>query len=74
LTRALLKRHSHSTVTGLEVDERQHSKNLASPQPGLQFVAAGAQSMPFPDARFDVALMLESLHHVSLSLQGGSTR
>ncbi len=68
MARALLKRHPDSRVTGLEVDERQHAKNLASPQPGLQFVAAGAQAIPFPDASFDLALMLKSLHHVPLPL------
>jgi len=68
LARALLERHPDSKVTGLEVDERQHAKNLASPQPGLRFVAAGAESIPFPDASFDVALMLKSLHHVRLPL------
>ncbi len=57
LARALLARHPDSRVTGLEVDERQHAKNLASPQPGLQFVAAGAQSIPAADASFDMALM-----------------
>ncbi|MDO9073884.1 MAG: class I SAM-dependent methyltransferase [Rubrivivax sp.] len=68
LARALLERHPDSRVTGLEVDERQHAKNLASPQPGLQFVAAGAQSIPVADASFDVALMLKSLHHVPMPL------
>ena len=29
LARALLERHPDSRVTGLEVDERQHAKNLA---------------------------------------------
>ena len=62
--RALLARHPSSQVTGLEVDERQHAKNLAAPQPGLSFVAAGAQAIPAPDAGFDLALMLKSLHHV----------
>ena len=66
LARALLERHPDSRVTGLEVDERQHAKNLATPQPGLQFVAAGAQSIPVADASFDVALMLKSLHHVPM--------
>ncbi len=70
LARSLLALHPDSKVTGLEVDERQHAKNLASPQPGLQFVAAGAQAMPFPDASFDVALMLKSLHHVPMPLLG----
>jgi ubiquinone/menaquinone biosynthesis C-methylase UbiE len=68
LARALLERHPDTRVTGLEVDERQHAKNLASPQHGLQFVAAGAQSIPVADASFDVALMLKSLHHVPLPL------
>ena len=68
LARTLLHRHPDSQVTGLEVDARQHAKNLASPQPGLHFVAGGAQAIPFPDASFDVALMLKSLHHVPLPL------
>jgi SAM-dependent methyltransferase len=68
LARALLARHPRCRVTALEVDERQHAKNLAAPQPGLQFVAAGAQSIPFADAGFDLALMLKSLHHVPLPL------
>lgn len=68
LARALLARHPRCRVTALEVDARQHAKNLAAPQPGLQFVAAGAQSIPFADAGFDLALMLKSLHHVPLPL------
>ncbi|HSN33025.1 MAG TPA: class I SAM-dependent methyltransferase [Ideonella sp.] len=68
LARELLRRHPASRVTGLEVDERQHAKNLAAPQPGLTFVAAGAQSIPCPDASFDLALMLKSLHHVPRAL------
>lgn len=68
LARALLARHPDSHVTGLEVDERQHAKNLAAPQAGLAFVAAGAQAIPCADASFDLALMLKSLHHVPLPL------
>jgi SAM-dependent methyltransferase len=64
LARGLLERHPDSVVTGLEVDQRQHAKNIAAPQPGLHFVAGGAQAIPFPDATFDLALMLKSLHHV----------
>ncbi|MDE2396937.1 MAG: class I SAM-dependent methyltransferase [Burkholderiales bacterium] len=69
LARALLQRHPDSRVVGLETDERQHAKNLASPQAGLRFVAAGAQAIPFEAAAFDIALMLKSLHHVPLPLQ-----
>ncbi|MFP5399092.1 MAG: class I SAM-dependent methyltransferase [Gammaproteobacteria bacterium] len=66
LARALLRRFPGCRVTGLEVDARQHAKNLADPQPGLEFVAAGAQAVPRADASFDLALMLKSLHHVPL--------
>jgi ubiquinone/menaquinone biosynthesis C-methylase UbiE len=64
LVRALLVRNPDSRVTALEVDERQHAKNLAAPQSGLRFLAAGAQAIPCADASFDLALMLKSLHHV----------
>lgn len=74
LARALLQRHPESRVTALEVDERQHAKNLGMPQPGLHFVAAGAQAVPFADASFDLALMLKSLHHVPLDLQAQALR
>ena len=68
LARALVRRYPDAHVTGLEVDERQHAKNLAAPQSGLQFMAGGAQAIPFGDARFDLVLMLKSLHHVPLAL------
>ena len=48
----------------IEVDDRQHAKNLADPAPRLTFLRAGAEAIPFADAHFDGALMLKSLHHV----------
>lgn len=66
LSRQLLARCPRCEVTGLEVDERQHAKNLLNPQQRLQFVQAGAQAIPFEAQRFDLALMLKSLHHVPL--------
>lgn len=66
LARQLLLRHPASRVTGLEVDERQHAKNLAAPQAGLRFIAGAAEHIPLPDAGFDLALMLKSLHHVPM--------
>ena len=68
LARALVPRHPGCHVTGLEVDTRQHAKNLAAPQPGLHFEAGGAQAIAHADASFDLALMLKSLHHVPLPL------
>lgn len=68
LARALLMRHPDARITGLEVDERQHAKNLANPAPGLRFLAGGAEAIPLADAGFDLALMLKSLHHVPLPL------
>ncbi|MBL8345122.1 MAG: class I SAM-dependent methyltransferase [Rubrivivax sp.] len=64
LARSLLTRWPGCVVTALEVDQRQHAKNLAQPQERLTFLAAGAQAIPESDARFDLALMLKSLHHV----------
>ncbi|MDP1886454.1 MAG: class I SAM-dependent methyltransferase [Polaromonas sp.] len=66
LSRQLLARCPRCEVTGLEVDERQHAKNLLNPQQRLQFVQAGAQAIPFEAQGFDLALMLKSLHHVPL--------
>ncbi len=69
LAAALLQQYPLARLTGLEVDQRQMAKNLAEPtMPGLDFVHAGAQSIPFADDSFDGALMLKSLHHVPMAL------
>ena len=67
LARALLVRHPTSRVTGVEVDERQHANNMAAPQAGLRFMSGVAEDIPLPDASFDLALMLKSLHHVPMA-------
>ncbi|MCZ4311928.1 class I SAM-dependent methyltransferase [Comamonadaceae bacterium G21597-S1] len=67
LARALLGRFPDSELTGVEVDARQHAKNLASPQQGLQFVAGVAQDIAAGNATYDLALMLKSLHHVPIA-------
>ncbi|MEO8542806.1 MAG: class I SAM-dependent methyltransferase [Burkholderiaceae bacterium] len=67
LARELLQRHPASTVTGVEVDSRQHAKNLATPQQGLVFLSGVAQAIPVGDAGHDLALMLKSLHHVPVT-------
>jgi ubiquinone/menaquinone biosynthesis C-methylase UbiE len=68
LARALVQRFADSHVTALEVDERQHAKNLAAPADRISFLSGVSQSIPFPEASFDLALMLKSLHHVPLDL------
>ena len=68
LSRKLVSMFPRSQVVGLEVDLLQHQKNLLHPQDGLTFVHAGAQSIPFDDATFDLAMMLKSLHHVPIPL------
>ena len=74
LARDLLARYPDARVTGLEVDAIQHAKNLAAPAERLTFIAAGAEAIPLPQARFDLALMLKSLHHVPLPLMDQALR
>ena len=74
MARALLQRFPQARVTGLEVDARQHARNLAAPQERLRFEVGGAEAIPFPDASFDLALMLKSLHHVPTPLQTQALR
>jgi ubiquinone/menaquinone biosynthesis C-methylase UbiE len=66
LSRKLLARWPQCAVTALEVDEAAYAKNLLKPMERLQFVRAGAQAIPCETGRFDLALMLKSLHHVPL--------
>ena len=68
LSRALLLRYPDSQVTGVEIDARQHAKNLAAPQERLTFVPGVAQDIPAADATFELALMLKSLHHVPVPM------
>jgi SAM-dependent methyltransferase len=68
LARELVSRHPTTEVVGIEVDERQLAKNLLTPVERLRFERAGAQTIPFPDASFDGALMLKSLHHAPVPL------
>jgi SAM-dependent methyltransferase len=68
LASALLTRYPQTEIVALEVDERQHAKNLAVTQPRLTFVNAGAQAIPFGHACFDGAMMLKTLHHVPMAL------
>jgi SAM-dependent methyltransferase len=67
MPRRLLKGGLVASVTGLEVDHEQQAQNLAaSPIPGLDFVLASADHIPFDANSFDIVMMLKSLHHVPL--------
>ena len=67
LSRRLVERGLVQSVIALEVDARQHAANVASPPlRGLTFQWGGAEAIPQPDAQFDLAIMLKSLHHVPL--------
>jgi len=66
LARRLVAQHPGATVLALEVDARQHAKNLQQPTQRIRFVEGGAQAIAAADASFDLALMLKSLHHVPL--------
>lgn len=72
LTRAIATGGRDRRLLALEVDAIQHAKNLQiADLPNVEFVLAGAQAIPAPDASFDVAFMFKSLHHVpSASLDG----
>lgn len=66
LLREMLELGLTRHAVGLEVDARQHAKNLEKPMVGLTCLQASATAVPYPDAHFDLALMLKSLHHVPL--------
>lgn len=72
LSRELLRRHAGAAVTALEVDDRQHAKNLADPADRLHFIRAAAEAMTLPACGFDGALMLKSLHHVPVPRMGAA--
>ncbi|MDK9722049.1 MAG: class I SAM-dependent methyltransferase [Rhodospirillales bacterium] len=67
LTRRMTARGAK--VTGLECQPQQLAKALAAPKEGAEdYVDAGAQAMPFPDASADIVVFFNSLHHVPPAL------
>lgn len=69
LTRAIASEGEGRTVYALEVDEIQHKLHQQIDDlPNVEFRMAGAENIPYPDNRFDVAFMFKSLHHVPLEL------
>jgi SAM-dependent methyltransferase len=71
LARRMLERQLVASMTAFEVDEVQHSRNLADLHPGgLHFMVGSAEDIPLPDASCDVVIMLKSLHHVPMPRLG----
>jgi len=69
ITRAIATEGTSRRIAALEVDEIQHRIHLAIDDlPNVEFVMAGAESIPFADNIFDVVFMFKSLHHVPLEL------
>ena len=65
ITRLIATGGEGRSIAALEVDEIQHRLNQKIDDlPNVEFVMAGAEAIPFPDASFDVAFMFKSLHHV----------
>ncbi|HEV8360784.1 MAG TPA: methyltransferase domain-containing protein [Candidatus Thermoplasmatota archaeon] len=53
---------AQATVVEPHAGKRRHG---ARAHPGLTFVDARAEALPFPDASFDRVLFLVSLHHIA---------
>jgi SAM-dependent methyltransferase len=74
-TRLLAAGGRFDAILALEVDRRQHEKNLAIDDlPGVQFALGGAQEIPAPGGSVDAVFLFKSLHHVPLDLLGQAFR
>lgn len=69
ITRAIATSGNDRHITALEVDAVQHRQHQAiADLPNVEFIMAGAQSVPCQDNTFDVVFMFKSLHHVPQEL------
>lgn len=67
-TRTLAERGQVKDMLALEVDTIQHARNLlVTDLPKVQFQQGGAEAIPAADNRFDIVIMLKSLHHVPVA-------
>ena len=60
-------------VTGIDPFAQAVAKARVA-APGVQFEIATAEALPFEDHAFDIAIMINSLHHVPVSLMDGALR
>ena len=66
-TRTLAEGGGVAEILALEVDAIQYARNLeVKDLPRVRFAHGGAESIPAPDASFDLVVMLKSLHHVPM--------
>jgi ubiquinone/menaquinone biosynthesis C-methylase UbiE len=64
-TRTIAKTGRVASIVALEVDERQHAKNLLIDDlPNVHFALGGAEAIPAADASIDIIFLFKSLHHV----------
>jgi len=74
-TRLLAAGGRFASVLALEVDRRQHDKNLAIDDlPGVRFALGAAQDIPAADASVDAVFLFKSLHHVPVQELGQAFR
>lgn len=67
-TRSIAQAGLPARLVALEVDLRQHEKNLAlETLPSVEFTLGGAEAIPFDDNSFDFVMMFKSLHHVPVA-------
>jgi SAM-dependent methyltransferase len=74
-TRLVAAGGKFASILALEVDRRQHEKNLLIDDlPGVRFALGGAQAIPAPDASVDAVFLFKSLHHVPVQELGEAFR
>lgn len=70
-TRRLVENLGAARAVGLEVSKAQIRQNgIVSNPPGVTFVAGRAESLPFEDNSFHIAMMQKSFHHVPVAQMG----
>lgn len=71
MTRRIAERFPVARLIASEVDQIQHTNNLASEHPAcIEFKSGGAEAIDAPDNSIDVVFMFKSLHHVPRELMG----